>query len=154
MPDCGDVASASAAMKERVAFVMCALDAYQQTATWFTCLQGLLVCGLHPLHLDIVLKRRGVRRSSDDDPQTAIMVRNPGRSLTGSQELMSDAWAARLREYCGRGGLVAGDAEASTIPAINLVARRDKLVCTTPLGSFHPHEGNVPEGAQLCQRRK
>jgi hypothetical protein len=46
--NCGD-APASAAMKERVTFVMCALDAYQHTTTCFTCLKAFRVSGLHPL---------------------------------------------------------------------------------------------------------
>jgi hypothetical protein len=36
MLNCGAVTTASAAMKERVTFVMCVLDAYQQTPTCFT----------------------------------------------------------------------------------------------------------------------
>jgi hypothetical protein len=84
-----------------------------------------------PLNLDVVLKRSDVGRS-DDDPEKAIQVKSPGRAFSGSQELTSDAWAARLRECGGGAGLVAGDAEACTIAAIDLVIDRDKLVrrCT------------------------
>jgi hypothetical protein len=42
MLDCGAATTAPAAMKERVTFVMCALDAYQQTTTWSTCLKAFL----------------------------------------------------------------------------------------------------------------
>jgi hypothetical protein len=71
MLNCGAVTTASAAMKERATFVMCALDANQQTTTCFTCLTAFKASGLHPLSLDVVLKRPGVRRS-DDDPETAM----------------------------------------------------------------------------------
>jgi hypothetical protein len=85
-----------------------------------------------------VLGRPEVRRS-DDDPETAVQVKHPDRAFTGSQELTSEAWAARVRECGGRARLVVGDAEASTVPAIDLVIGRDKLVRATPLGSFHAH---------------
>jgi hypothetical protein len=69
---------------------------------------------MHPLSQGVVLGRPEVRRS-DDDPETAIQVRNPGRSFTGSKELTSDSSADRVRECGGRGGLVAGDVEAGTV---------------------------------------
>jgi hypothetical protein len=78
---------------------MCALDAYEHATTCFTCLNAFQVSGLHPLSLDVVPKPPDVRRS-DDDPERGIEVKNPGRAFTGSQELTSDAWAARVQE-CG-----------------------------------------------------
>jgi hypothetical protein len=141
MLNCGAVTTASAAMKERVRFVMCALDAYQQTITCFTLPKAFGVSSLHPLSLDVVVKRPGARLS-DGDPETAIQVKSPGRAFTGSREVTWDAWAARVQECSDRGELVAGDSEASTVPAIDLVIGRDKLVRGKPLGSFHAHEGN------------
>jgi hypothetical protein len=138
-------ATASAAMKEGLAFVMCALDAYQETTTCLTCLKAHRVSGVHPLSPGAVLGRPEVRRS-DDHPETAVQVEHPDRAFTGSQELTSESSAARVRECGGRAGLVAGDAEASTLPAVDLVIGRDKLVRATPLGSFHAHEDNVLEG--------
>jgi hypothetical protein len=85
--------------------------------------------------LDVVLNRPDVRRSGD--PETAIQVKRPDRAFTGSQELTSDAWAARVCECAGTGGPVAGDAKVSTLPAIDFVIGRLKLVHATPLGSFH-----------------
>jgi hypothetical protein len=140
-------------MKERVTFVMCALDAYQQTTTWSTCLKAFQVSGLHSLSLDVVLKRPDVR-CSDDDPETAIQLKHPNRAFTGAQELTSDAWAERVRECGGRAGLMAGDAEASTTPGTDLVLGLDKLVRATPLGSFRAHEGNVLEGGRPRRSRK
>jgi hypothetical protein len=140
-------------MKERVTFVMCALDAHQQTTTCFTCLKAFPVFGVPPLSWDVVLGRPEVRRS-DDDPGTAVQVKHPDRAFTGSDELTSDAWAARVRQCGGRDGLGAGDAEARVVPAVGLVIGRDKLVHATPLGSFHDREGNVLEGGPPCRRRK
>jgi hypothetical protein len=145
MLNCGSVTTPSAATKERATFVMCALDADEQANTCFRLPRAFQVSGLRTLSLDVVLKRPDVRRS-DDDPVTAIPVKHPDRAVTVSQELTSDAWAARVWECGGRGGLVAGDAEASTAPAMDLVIGRDKLVHAMPLGSFHAHEGNVREG--------
>jgi hypothetical protein len=153
MLNCGSVTTASAAMKERPKFVVCALDAYQQTTTCFTCLKAFQVSGLHPLSSDVVLQRPEVRHS-DDDPERGIQVKNPGRAFTGSQELTSDAWAARVQECRDMAGLVASDAEAGTVPAIDLVLGRDKLVRATPLGSFRAHQGNVLEGGPSRRSRK
>jgi hypothetical protein len=83
MLNCGAVTTASAAMKEPVTFVMCALDAYQQATTCFTCLKAFRVSGLHPLSLGAVLGRPEVRRS-DDDPETVVQVKHPDRAFTGS----------------------------------------------------------------------
>jgi hypothetical protein len=55
---------------------MCALDACQQTITCFTRPKAFGVSVLHPLSLDVVLKRPEVCHS-DDDPETAIEVKNP-----------------------------------------------------------------------------
>jgi hypothetical protein len=44
MLNCRAVTTASAAMKERVTFVMCALDALQRTTTCFTCPKPFPVC--------------------------------------------------------------------------------------------------------------
>jgi hypothetical protein len=153
MLNCGAVTTASAAMKERVTFVRCALDADQHTTTYFTCLKAFRLSGMRPLSPGVVLGRPEVRRS-DDDPVTAIQVKHPDRAFTGSQELTSDAWASRGRECAGRGGLVAGDAGTSTVPAIDLVIGRNKFVRATPLGSFHAYEGNVLEGGPLRRSRK
>jgi hypothetical protein len=100
-----------------------------------------------------VLKRPDVR-CSDDDTETAIQLKHPNRAFTGSQELTSDAWAGRVRECGGRAGLVAGDAEASSIPGTDLVIGLDNLVRPTTLGSFHAHEGNVLEGGPPRRSRK
>jgi hypothetical protein len=48
-----------------------------------------------------------------------------------------------------QGGLVAGDAEASAVQAMDLLIGRDKIVRANPLGSVHGHEGNVLEGATV-----
>jgi hypothetical protein len=149
----GAVAIASAAMMESVTFVMRALNACQQTSTCFTCIKAYVVPGLHPMSLDVVPQRPDVHRS-DDDHQTAIQVKHPGRAFTGLRGLTSDAWAARVQECGGIAGLVAGDAEASTVPAIDLVIGRDKLVRATPLGSFHAHEGKLLEGGPSRRSRK
>jgi hypothetical protein len=140
-------------MKERVTFVMCALDACRETTTWSTWAKAFQASGLHPLSSDAVLKRPEVRRG-DDDPGTAIQARNPGRAFTGWEELTSDALVARVQECSGRGGLVAGDAEASTVLAIGLVIGRNKVVRAKPLGSFRAHEGNVLEGGPSPLSRK
>jgi hypothetical protein len=109
--NCGGVTSASAAMTERVMFVMCGLGAYQQTTACSTFLEAFQVAGLHPLSLEIVLKRPEVRRSA----WAVLQARHPDRAFTGSQELTSDAWGARVRECGGREGLVAGHAKAITV---------------------------------------
>jgi hypothetical protein len=80
---------------------MCALDAYQQTTTCFTCLKAFRVSGLHPLSSGVVLGRPEVRRS-DDGRETAIQVKHPDRAFTGSQELTSDERASRGWESAGR----------------------------------------------------
>jgi hypothetical protein len=90
MLNCAAVATTSAAMRQRVTFVMCPLDAYQQTTTCFACLEAFRVAGLHPLSPAAVLWRSEVRRR-DDDPETAVQVKHPDRTFTGSQELTSVA---------------------------------------------------------------
>jgi hypothetical protein len=95
-----------------------------------------------------VFERPDVRRG-DDDPETAIQLKHPNRAFTGSQELASDAWEDRVRECGGRGGLVAGDAEASTVPAIDLIMGLDKLVRAKPLGSSMPMRATPSRGAAM-----
>jgi hypothetical protein len=86
--------------EERVALIMCAPDANQRTATCLRCPKAHEGCGPHPLSSDIVLKCPDVG-SSDDDRETAIQVRDPGRAITESQELGPDVAAARVRECSG-----------------------------------------------------
>jgi hypothetical protein len=81
------------------------------------------VTGPHPLSPKVVLKGPEVRLR-DNDPERSIQVKPAARGLTGSQELTWDAWAARVGGCGGRDGLVAGDAEASSVLAIDLVIGR------------------------------
>lgn len=148
----GHVTHSSEAMKERVKFVMCGLDAYQMTTTWSTCTKAFRVTGLCPFDPAVVLGRTDVRKC-DDDPETQMQLKHPGRAFTGSQELTSASWQARAREVSTTDGILPGDAEGSTLPASEVVLGPDKLVRLEPIGTYHGHEGNVQEGCPPQPRR-
>jgi hypothetical protein len=60
------VTGAPEGMKERAKFVTCALDSYQKTTTWSTCLKAFRVTGLHPVCPELVLGRPDVRQCDND----------------------------------------------------------------------------------------
>ena len=148
----GHVTESSEAMKERCKFVMCGLDAYQMTTTWSTCAKAFRVTGLHPFNPQVVLDRQDVRKSSDD-PETQMQLKHPERAFTGSQELTSDSWQARVWEVGSLDGIPPGDAEGSTLLASEVTLGDDKLVRVERIGTYHGHDGDVQEGGPPQRRR-
>jgi hypothetical protein len=124
---------------------MCVLDSHQKTTTGSTRLKTFRVTSLLPFCPGLVLERPDVRLC-DDDPETLIRLEHPELAFTGSQELMSAMWADRVRACGGRDGRVSGEAEADTLPALDVVMGRDNLVRAAPGEGFRCHDGTPLHG--------
>ena len=89
------------------------------------------------------------------DPETEVQLRHPDRAFTGSRELTSDAWQARVLEVGSAHGNLPGDAEGSTLPTSEVIIGPDRseLARVLPIGTFHgpwarrQRAGGVPTNA-------